>query len=190
MNKIFIISGPGGCGKDSIIELLTKEKDLNLVRGVSATTRQMREGDVNGVTRYFYSKMEFEQAIKHNKIIEYEIMDSNKEYYGTPKEETERLLQKHNIIFDKMAYGAMVLKNYWGKRATTIFIDADDDELRTRLSQATRAGEKDNIERRMEQATSEREYKVKYDYSFENHDGKLEETVDKIRTIIYNQISH
>jgi guanylate kinase len=190
MHKIFIISGPGGCGKDSIIKLLIQDKELNLVRGVSATSRKMREGDVNGITRYFYSKEEFEQAIKDDKIIEYEIMDSNKEYYGTPKEETEKILLEHNIIFDKMAYGAMVLKKYWGKRATTIFIDADNDELRTRLSQAARAGEKDNIERRMEQATSERQYKAKYDYSFENHDGKLEETVDKIRTIIYNQISH
>lgn len=189
MNKIFIISGPGGCGKDSIIELLTKEKDLNLVRGVSATTRQMREGDVNGVTRYFYTKNEFEQAINHNKIIEYEIMNSNKEYYGTPKEETEKILLEHNIIFDKMASGAMVLKKYWGKRATTIFIDANDEELRRRLSQATRASEQDNIEKRMKQAVKERQYKSKYDYSFENHDGKLVETVDKIRSIISNQIS-
>ena len=63
MNHIFILSGPGGCGKDSIIKALVTDTSLNLVRGVSATSRPKRVGEEEGVNRYFLTKDEFKKAI-------------------------------------------------------------------------------------------------------------------------------
>jgi guanylate kinase len=187
MNHVYILSGPGGCGKDSIIKALVADQSLNLVRGVSATSRPKRIGEIEGVNRYFYSKDKFKKAISDGNILEYEIMDSNGEFYGTPKQETNDLLDNHNIIFDKMAFGAMVLKDYFKENATTIFIDATDAELKRRLSEASRVGESDNVQRRLEQGEKEREYKPRFDHRLENHDGELNSVVDQIKQIIINK---
>jgi guanylate kinase len=184
MNHIFILSGPGGCGKDSIIKALVTDTSLNLVRGVSATSRPKRVGEEEGVNRYFLTKDEFKKAIDDKNILEYEIMESNGEYYGTPKKETAELLTKHNIIFDKMAYGATVLKEHFKENATTIFIDATDAELKRRLSDSSRAGESEIIEKRLAQGQKEREYKPHFEYCLQNHDGELKKVVSQIKQII------
>ena len=66
--KLFVISGPSGVGKDTIVNEYLKENDAHL--SVSATTRNPREGEIHGIHYYFYTNEEFERDEVHGKIIE------------------------------------------------------------------------------------------------------------------------
>ena len=84
MNKgvVFIISGPSGSGKDTLmVELFKKRPEIKF--SISSITRGMREGEVEGVKYNFISKEQFEQMIKEDKLLEYNSYVGN--YYGTPK---------------------------------------------------------------------------------------------------------
>ena len=91
MNKgiPIVISAPSGCGKDTILEQLFKIND-NLAYSVSATTRAMREGEIDGVSYHFHTRESFESMIKNNEVLEYTEYCGN--YYGTPKKAVQDML--------------------------------------------------------------------------------------------------
>ena len=70
--KLIIISAPSGCGKSTIINEIIKNEELKLTFSISATTREPRQGEVNGVNYYFLSEEDFKQAIANDELVEYE----------------------------------------------------------------------------------------------------------------------
>lgn len=99
MNKgnLFVISGPSGSGKDTVLSRILDLMGDEAFLSVSMTTRQMREGEKEGVNYYYVSVDEFENNIKNDCMLEYTKYGSN--YYGTPAAPINKLLDEGKTVF-------------------------------------------------------------------------------------------
>ena len=132
--KLVIISAPSGCGKSTIINEIIKNCDLKLEFSISATTREPRRGEKNGVNYYFMSVDDFKRAIENDELIEYEEVYPGR-FYGTPRSEIERIRNMgRNVILDIDVMGGINVKHKFGDEALSIFIQPPSiDTLRQRL---------------------------------------------------------
>ena len=106
--QLIVISGPSGAGKDTIINKVV-EDEKNIWISVSATSRQIRPGEKEGVNYFFFSKEEFEEKIKDNYFLEYAKYAEN--YYGTPKEKIiEKLEEGKDVVLVIEIEGAKKIK--------------------------------------------------------------------------------
>lgn len=174
MNKgrLIIFSAPSGCGKGTMLAEILKDKNYRC--SVSATTREPRENEKNGVNYYFLTREEFENKIKENAFLEYAEYCHN--YYGTLLSEVDDYLEKGiDVILEIEVQGALKVMQ---KRpdAVSIFIAPPSvKEVRRRLKK--RGTETDDvIEERVSQATVEIAQRKKYDYVIVN--DVLENAVD------------
>ena len=189
MNYLIVLVGPGGSGKDTILNELLKDSRLNLTKAVGHTSRHPREGERNGIDYYFVTREQFERLIKHDQMIEHEVMATNHHYYGTEKKSLLTALGSSNVICQKMANGTLKLKEYFKDQAIIIFIDTNDDELQRRLLHSNRAIEHSQIARRLKQAQGERLLKPQFDLVVTNHDGALPQVVEEITQFILQKMS-
>lgn len=173
--KLIIISAPSGCGKSTIINEVITNADLNLSFSISATTREPRRGEVDGVNYYFLTEEDFKQAIENDELVEYEEVYPGR-FYGTLKKEIERICNfGKNVILDVDVKGGMNVKKMYGDKALSIFIlPPNIDVLRHRLlSRGT-----DTID-----SISERVGKAEYELSFaDEFDCRI--INDQLRTAI------
>lgn len=163
--KIIIFAAPSGSGKSTIIKRIFDEdgEEMNLHFSISATSRAPRGQEKNGVEYFFLSPEEFEQKIAQNEFVEYEQVYPGK-YYGTLKSQVEKQLAAgENVVFDVDVNGAMRIKEMYGDKALSIFIQPPSlDELRRRLeSRGTEAAE--SIDQRLSRAQYEMEQAVRFD---------------------------
>ena len=180
--KFIIISGPSGVGKGTIYNRLLTE--LNAWYSVSMTTRNMREGEVDGVDYYFISKDEFKKRIDEGKLLEYNIYNDN--YYGTPKDKVlEKLEEGVNVFLEIDVNGAKNIKNIFPDALLIYIAPPSIDELRSRL---VNRGTEDleTIENRIKIASEELKQIDFYDYVVVNDD--LEEAISKVRNIIFDKM--
>ena len=171
---IYIITGPSGVGKNTIIEAMST--DLDFYFSVSHTTRPQREGEVDGKDYHFVTEEEFKSLVDDNLMIEYEQYGGF--YYGTSKKE---ILKESNIILlDLEVNGATKLLSE-NDDFIGIFIDIDDNELVKRLK--NRGHDENFINKRMQLASIQREKKSHYQYHVDNVD--IKSSVNQILDIIY-----
>ena len=172
---IYIITGPSGVGKNTIIEAMST--DLDFYFSVSHTTRPQREGEVDGKDYHFVTEEEFKSLVDENLMIEYEQYGGF--YYGTSKKE---ILKESNIILlDLEVNGATKLLSE-NDDFIGIFIDIDDNELVKRLK--NRGHDENFIDKRMQLASIQREKKSHYQYHVDNID--IKSSVNQILDIIYS----
>lgn len=178
MNKLFIISGPAGVGKGTLIrELLAKETDLQL--SVSHTTREKRKGEVNGKDYHFVSKQTFEKLLTQDFFIESAIVHGN--YYGTAKKEIITKMTTGNVLMEIDVTGAKNIKEKFSE-AVLIFIQPPSwEELKKRL---TNRGTENTqtIDTRLNTAKNELKNNNFFDYFIVN--DRIDCTLEKIRKII------
>ena len=184
--KLIIISAPSGCGKSTIINELIKNSDLKLEFSISATTREPRRGEKNGVNYYFMSVDDFRQAIDNNQLIEYEEVYPGR-FYGTPRSEIERIRNMgRNVILDIDVMGGINVKHLFGDDALSIFIQPPSiDTLRQRLE--TRGTDTpEAIAQRVEKASFEIAQADKFDKVVVNNrlDVAVNETEELIKAFI------
>jgi len=119
--KIVVISSPSGAGKSSIVrKLLCHFTDMEF--SVSCTTREKREGEIEGKHYYFISVEEFKRKIANNEFAEHEEVYPGK-FYGTLKSEIQRIWNEHKVaIFDIDVKGALHLKDQFKDDCLTIYI--------------------------------------------------------------------
>lgn len=173
MSKIIIFCAPSGSGKSTIIGSLMPREELHLAFSVSATTRQPRGNERNGVEYLFMSHEEFRSHVASDDFIEYEQVYEGC-FYGTLKSQVERQLEAgQNVVFDVDVHGGMRLKEYFGDLAMSLFIQPPSiDELRKRLvGRATDAP--DVIEQRLARAEYELSLAPKFDHVVINDDLQL-----------------
>ena len=176
--KLFIISGASGVGKSTVLaKVMEKREDLRF--SVSATTRNPRPGETDGVNYYFVSKEAFRTMIDNNEFVEYDAHMDN--YYGTPKKQLEEKLEQGNVILDIEPNGAFIVRKA-RPDATLIFIappslSALEKRLRSRGDTSD-----DQIRIRLERAAWETEQGEKYDYIVIN--DQVEACADEILHII------
>ena len=184
MNKkglLVIISGPSGAGKGTVVSELIKNKSYAL--STSITTRQAREGEIDGVHYFFRDTEEFKKMIEKNELLEYAEFCGN--YYGTPMFYVEEQLEQgKNVILEIEVQGALQVKERY-KEAILVFLTPHNIvELRRRLeNRATETLEKINM--RMKRAKEEIRLIDKYDYIVINE--IVEEAVFSINNIVESE---
>ncbi len=135
MGKLIIFSAPSGTGKSTIINwLMAEHKELRLAFSISCTSRQPRGTEKNGVEYFFLSPEEFRQRIANGEFLEYEEVYANR-FYGTLKSQVERQASEgQNVVFDVDVKGGCNIKQHYGDRALSVFIQPPSvEELRRRL---------------------------------------------------------
>ena len=132
--KIIILSAPSGCGKSTIIAEVIKDTALKLEFSISATNREPRRGETDGVNYYFLSTEDFKKAIDSDSLVEYEEVYRGR-FYGTLKSEIARICADgNNAILDIDVKGALNVKKLYGDDALALFIMPPSiDTLRHRL---------------------------------------------------------
>lgn len=176
--RLIVFSAPSGCGKGTMIAEILKDK--NFYCSVSATTRNPREGEIDGVNYYFLKKEDFERKIADNEFLEYACYCDN--YYGTLVSEVERKLNEGiNVILEIEVQGAMKIRRI-RPDALFIFISPPSvDELRRRLRKRGTESE-EVIEKRVSQAERELSFVSEYDYNIVN--AELEKAIDDFFAVI------
>jgi len=167
--KIVVITAPSGAGKSSIVRKLMKQRH-DLAFSISCTTRDKRDGEVNGREYYFISNEEFKRKIQGNEFVEYEEVYPGK-FYGTLKTEVEKIWAQRKVaLFDIDVKGAETLEKQFGDDALTIFIQPPSKEaLINRLK--NRASEDDkSLKARIKRSEEELTYATKFDKIVLNHD--------------------
>ena len=181
MNKgvVFIISGPSGSGKDTLmVELFKKRPEIKF--SISSITRGMREGEVEGVKYNFISKEQFEQMIKEDKLLEYNSYVGN--YYGTPKKPVMDEIEKGNdILIEVDVNGAAQIKEKMPEAVSMFIMPPSFEELERRLSGRGTESE-ELIRKRMQSSLSEIKRASEYDYIIVNDD--IATAVDDIISVM------
>lgn len=133
--KLIIFSAPSGTGKSTLISWLMREHpELNLAFSISCTSRAPRGTERDGVEYFFLTPEEFRSRIGRGEFLEYEEVYENR-FYGTLKSQVERQLEAgQNVVFDVDVKGGVNIKEYYGARALSVFIQPPSvKELRRRL---------------------------------------------------------
>lgn len=180
--KLIIFSAPSGSGKSTIIGELLKDESLRMEFSISATSREPRGEEKNGVEYYFFSAEEFRNKIKEDNFVEWEEVYKDR-YYGTLKSEVDRITKKgNNVVFDVDVLGGSNIKKMFGDKAIAIFIQPPSiEELKTRLvNRGTDAPEV--IDERIARAEFELSYADKFDSVVIN--DSLDKAVLSVNNII------
>lgn len=175
---LIVVSGPSGCGKGTVLGDITKELELSY--SVSATTRSMREGEIDGVNYHYMSKESFEKLIAEDKVLEYTEYCGN--YYGTLREEVEnRRNQGQDVLLEIEVVGAANVKRLCPDAVLIFIAPPSVQELERRLRK--RGTETDEvIAERVSQAEREIRCSSGYDYIIVN--GELEKAVNDVKSVI------
>lgn len=173
-----IVSSPSGAGKTTIVQaVLAQNKTLSRV--VTATTREPRTGEKDGVDYHFWTIKKFESAIKKHHMLEWAKVHTN--YYGTPKKSVDLLIKKGIcpvLVID--VQGARIVRKAYKEAVSVFIIPPSLRELKKRI-----LGRQDNtkdIEVRLKTAKKEMQDIDKYDYALVNDD--LQQAIEKMQSII------
>lgn len=167
--KCIIFSAPSGSGKTTLVRELLKKSELNLSFSISATTRNKRQGEINGKDYFFKSKLDFKELIENNQFLEFEEVYEDV-FYGSLKKEVNKLLETSNVIFDIDVIGGIKLKKFFQHDALAVFVKPPSiEELRKRL--VSRASDSlESINSRVEKAEKEIESESSFDVTIINND--------------------
>ena len=175
----FILSAPSGTGKTTICKLLT-QKLPTLKFSISHTTREPRNGEVEGTHYHFTSKKEFEKKIEQGEFLEWAKVFKN--YYGTAFESVDRHhLNGDDVLIELDVQGAQSLRDTHYKAVFIFIMPPSLEALEARLT--IRGTESTStIQERLKHSAKEIQLSPLYDYILTNVD--LEQTTDHILSII------
>lgn len=182
--KLFIISGPSGVGKGTIIARLKKEFPT-FIFPLSYTTRPMRPGEKDGEVYHFISKKEFEEGIQTGRFLEWAFIH-RQHYYGTAKQPImDALDQGRMVVREVDVQGFHSIKALIPpENLISIFIKAEnEEELIRRIARRGRLSDEE-LARRMESARKELKDASLFDYEIINREGAIDECVNEIKRII------
>lgn len=179
--KLFVVTGPSGAGKDSVINTV---KDLGLKFGqvVTTSTRVMRSTESEGDPYYFVEPEAFKQSIAAEEMIEWAEVYGN--LYGCTKKEVQQKLAENDIVIVKVdpqgarSYKAMI------PEAATIFVMPPSYEYLEKRLVNRETDSRDVIKQRLDTAQRELENLLDWDYLVVNEEGKLDEAAEEVFTII------
>jgi guanylate kinase len=178
---LFVVSGPSGAGKDTLVDGL-KARHERLLYSVSATTRAPRPGEREGVDYYFLERAEFERRLAANGFIEHREYNGN--FYGTPRSFIDEALHDgYDVVMKPEVNGALAIKERFPD-AVLIFIVPDKfSHLRSRL-EARRTETNEQIASRLEIAHDEFTFVRHFEYLVINEEARLLQAVDDLEAIV------
>ena len=185
--KCIIFSAPSGSGKSTIVQwLMAEHPELRLAFSISATSRPPRGTEQHGVEYFFLSPEEFRSRIAAGEFLEYEEVYQDR-FYGTLKEQVDNQLKAgQNVVFDVDVKGGCNIKEHYGSKALSVFIQPPSvEELRRRLiGRATDSMEQ--IEQRVAKAEYEMSFAPQFDRIVinDNLDEAKQQTLDTLRKFL------
>lgn len=181
IGHLFVVTGPSGAGKDSVIE---EAKKAGLLFGnvITTSTRPMRDTESEGYPYYFINAKEFEEKIAQNEMIEWAKVYGN--YYGSTRSEIERVLSTYDVVIVKVdPQGARTFQSLFPDAVTIFIAPPSFDILKQRLIQRAQ-DPADVIESRLQSAESELQQMDQWDHIIVNEEGKLESAAAQLQKII------
>lgn len=177
---LIVLSGPSGVGKGTVRKELFSQDDTAFEYSISMTTRQPREGEVDGVDYFFKTKEEFEQLIKEGKLLEYAQFVGN--YYGTPVDYVRETLEQGKDVFLEIeVQGARQVREKFPEALFIFLAPPSLTELKNRIvGRGTETEEV--IINRLQTAKEEIEMMDLYDFVVEN--DTVQSACDKIKAIV------
>ena len=184
--KLFVFSAPSGSGKTTIVRHLLKQPQFSLEFSVSATSREPRGEEKDGVDYYFISLKDFKQKIKNEDFLEWEEVYRDN-FYGTLKTEVERIwAQGKHVIFDIDVVGGLRIKKKFPEETLAVFVKPPSvDELKRRLKMRSTESE-DKINMRVAKASIELATAPQFDMIIKNYD--LEVALKEAEELVGNHL--
>jgi guanylate kinase len=181
--KIIIFSGPSGVGKTRIVERVIK-KNPKISRVITATTRNQRSREVDGLDYIFLSEKEFKQKIANNEFLEYALVHGD--YKGVLKTEIEKVIAKDKYpVFVIDVQGAMYFKKIIPKENLfLVFISPESIEiLKQRMLMRQPNIDPEELEIRLNNAQKEMDLSGEYDHIIINKQNKMQDTINQILSL-------
>lgn len=177
--NLIVVSGPSGTGKGTICQALLAEHP-EILYSISATTRQPRTGEVNGVNYWFTAKDDFKAMIENNELLEWAEVYGN--YYGTPIAKIEEMLASgKDVLLEIDTQGAMNVKQKFPQGVYIYILPPSLTELERRIRTRGTDSE-ESIQRRLQAAADEIQIGVHYNYLVVN--DQVREATDTVAAII------
>lgn len=178
---LIILSGPSGVGKDTILQRM-QERQLPFHFVVTATTRPIRQNEVDGKDYFFVSHDEFARMIEADELLEYAIVYND--YKGIPKQQVrEALASGKDVIMRIDVQGAATIRKLAPEALLVFLTTNDEDELVNRL-QERKTETPEGLKLRIATARQELKRIHEFDYVIVNPDYMLDDTVDTLTAII------
>lgn len=177
--KLILFSGPSGVGKDTLLDILI-DKNPVFQKSISMTTRERREGEVDGLDYYFTTPKEFEEMLGRGEILEFAKYGKN--LYGTPKKPVDGWLSEGKTVILKIeVQGAAKIKRLYPDAIAIFIMPPSMEILEHRLRRRGTENEEDLV-RRLTIARDEIEKSRGYDYIVIN--DSLEAAADEVLEIL------
>ena len=178
-----ILSAPSGAGKDTVFKEISRTRS-DVCESISATTREPRAGETDGVNYYFLTQSEFEKKIENNEFLEY--ASYNNCYYGTPASTVLKLVEEGKICFwiIERKGAQKIMKSY--PEAVSIFLMPPDMETLEKRLKKRNTDSEEAIISRLKIAEEEIKSASEFDYIVINNE--LEKAVDEINEILSTEL--
>ena len=178
---LIVLSGPSGVGKDSVLNRM-KERGMPFHFVVTATTRPIRPGEVDGIDYFFVNSDEFARMIEANELLEYAIVYND--YKGIPKKQVRDALSSgKDVIMRIDVQGAATIRKLV-PNVVLIFLTTESEEDMVERLQARRTETPEGLKLRIATARQELKRAPEFDYAVINKQAHLDDTADKIFAII------
>ncbi len=178
---MIIISAPSGAGKTTIVKhLLQQFPELGF--SVSATSRAIREGELNGREYYFMSADDFRLMIETNKLLEWQEVYPGS-YYGTQVSEIERIATNGQCpVFDVDVVGGLNIKKMYGDNALAVFIRPPSFEILESRLRSRATDSEESLQKRLNKVKQELTFEQEFDQVIVN--DKLEDALKHAEMLV------
>ncbi|NJK55278.1 MAG: guanylate kinase [Pleurocapsa sp. SU_5_0] len=179
--KLIVITGPSGVGKGTLVSLLL-QRHPQLSLSVSATTREPRPGEIDGVAYYFLNQQDFETAIFNHELLEWAEYAGN--YYGTPKAQViEQIEQGNYVVLEIELAGARAIANIFPQARRIFILPPSIEELEARI-RARGTNSEESIANRLAIARQEIAASEEFDFAIVN--DEVEVAIAKLENAIFS----
>lgn len=181
LGKLIVLTGPSGVGKGTLVKLLL-QRYPQLRLSVSATTRQPRPGETDGMDYYFLNQKDFETAIFNHELLEWAEYAGN--YYGTPQAPVVQQIESGNyVLLEIELAGARAIANIFPDARRIFILPPSIEELEARI-RARGTNSEESISKRLKIAQQEIAAKDEFDWQIVNDD--LENAIAQLETAIFS----
>ena len=181
-SRLVIISGPSGVGKSTVVKRVLEDSPVPLVLSISATTREPRDGEVDGEHYHFLSRQEFEERRQKGEFLEFKEVFRHGNWYGTLKSTVASGLSEGKwVLLEIDVEGAISVSNEYPD-VLMIFLHPGSMEILEKRLRDRQSDSEESISRRLQVAAAEMAQSELYDYVIENR--TIDQTAERICGVI------